>query len=207
MRLYLSSFRVGDRADRLVEMLGGGRVALVPNALDYVAEPGRTESNERARRELEEVGLDVVEVDLRDFFGGSGDLRSALRPFAGVWVRGGNTFVLRRAMSLSGFDTLLPDLLASGKVYGGYSAGVCVLAPSLEGVGRVDDPEVDPYGLERTIWEGLAVLPYLVLPHYRSDHPESPAIEGEVEYCERHGIAFRTLRDGEVIVVDGDPDI
>ncbi len=207
MKLYLSSFGVGDSTARLSEMMGTGPVAMIPNAMDHVGEPDRTLSNERARGQIEALGIEVEEIDLRDFFDARGALPSALEPFAGVWVRGGNTFVLRRAMSLSGFDTLLPDLLASGKVYGGYSAGVCVLAPSLEGIGRVDDPDVDPYGLGRTIWEGLAVLPYLVLPHYRSDHPESRAIDGEVEYCERHGIAFRTLRDGEVIVVDGDPDV
>jgi dipeptidase E len=54
------------------------------------------------------------------------------------------------------------------------------------------------------IWEGLGFLDYLILPHYKSDHHESAAIDKEVEYCARHGIPFRTLRDGEVIIIDED---
>lgn len=202
MRLYLSSFRVGNEAARLREMVDGGVLALIPNAMDHVAEPAREESNERAAAELWEVGIPSRELDLRGFFGRPQDLSQEIAPFAGVWVRGGNAFVLRRAMRLSGFDQLLPLLLETNFVYGGYSAGACVLGPSLEGIGRVDEPELDPHGYGSIIWEGLGVLPYLVLPHFRSDHHESGAIEEEVAYCERRGLPFVTLRDGEVIVRD-----
>jgi dipeptidase E len=40
------------------------------------------------------------------------------------------------------------------------------------------------------------------LPHYQSDHPESAAIERELQYCTANGISFRTLRDGEVVVLE-----
>jgi len=78
-------------------------------------------------------------------------------------------------------------LSGSDFLYGGYSAGACVLAPSLVGIRCVDDPEADPYGVGETIWDGLSLLDYLVLPHYRSDHPESGAIDGEVDYCVAEG--------------------
>ena len=46
-----------------------------------------------------------------------------------------NAFVLRRAMQLSGFDDIIVDLLdADAIVYGGFSAGAVVAAPSLEGI-------------------------------------------------------------------------
>jgi dipeptidase E len=67
---------------------------------------------------------------------------------------------------------------------------------------QVDDPTVVPYTSSQVIFEGLGLLPYLILPHYRSDHPESALIEQEVEYCTREEIPFRTLRDGEVIIED-----
>ena len=203
MRLYLSSFRVGDDAARLEQMAAGGVLALIPNAMDHIPAPARAASNRRALSDLQEAGVRSQELDLRDYFEGAADLRHDLAGFAGVWVRGGNTFVLRRAMRLSGFDDLLPGLLDENFVYGGYSAGVCVLAPSLAGIGRVDEPALDPHGYGSVIWEGLGVLPFLVLPHYRSDHHESEAIEAEVAYCEREGIPYRTLRDGEVLVVEG----
>jgi dipeptidase E len=183
-------------------MVDGGTLALVPNAMDHVAAPVRAESNGRAMNDLHNAGVQASELDLRDYFGREGYLRDELASYSGVWVRGGNAFVLRRAMRLSGFDGILPSLLEEGFLYAGYSAGPCVLAPSLEGIGRVDEPELDPHGFGSIIWEGLGILPYLVLPHYRSDHFESEAIEEEVEYCKKHDIPFRTLRDGEVIVID-----
>ena len=49
-------------------------------------------------------------------------------------------------------------------------------------------------------WEGLGLLEYSIAPHYRSDHPESEAIETVVAYFEQHGIPYRALRDGEAII-------
>jgi dipeptidase E len=77
-----------------------------------------------------------------------------------------------------------------------------VLAPRLDGLHHVDDPTVRPYPGSEVIWEGLGFLDYLVLPHYKSDHPESEAIDRDVEYCLEHGIAFRTLRDGQVLITE-----
>ena len=87
-------------------------------------------------------------------------------------------------------------------LYAGYSAGACVLAPDLRGLQQVDDPSIRLYPGQDVIWEGLGLLEYLVLPHYQSDHPESAAIDKEVDYCRAHQIPFRTLRDGDVIVIE-----
>ena len=105
-------------------------------------------------------------------------------------------------MRLGGFDTLIPDEVGPDFVYAGYSAGVCVLAPSLDGLQHVDDVDARAYPGAELVWEGLGVLDYLILPHYESDHPESTAVYREVEYCTARDIPFRTLRDGEVIVID-----
>ncbi len=108
-------------------------------------------------------------------------------------------------MKASGFDDAIRDLLASDAVvYGGYSAGIVVLTPSLRGIDLVDDPHAVPAGYDDAIiWEGLGLLPCAIAPHYRSDHPESAAIERVVQYYLDHDVPFKTLRDGEVIVVNG----
>lgn len=202
MRLYLSSFRIGDRAVELVDLVAGRTIGFVPNAMDHVPQAARTASNARSLADLTAIGIAVVELDLRQYFGDAQRLSRALDTVGGVWVRGGNTFVLRQAMRLSGFDTLLQARLATDFLYGGYSAGACVLAPRLEGLQQVDDPSARPYPDSDVIWEGVGILDYLILPHYQSDHPESAAIELEVAYCQAHGIAFRPLRDGEVVVTE-----
>ena len=52
------------------------------------------------------------------------------------------------------------------------------------------------------LWEGLGILDHIILPHYKSDHPESADIDKEVEFCKRNNIPFKTLRDGEVIIIE-----
>src|SRR5215213_1204783 len=81
------------------------------------------------------------------------------------------------------------------RVYGGYSAGVCVLSPSLWGIHLADEPEVRLAGYPaEAIWEGLNIIPSYVAPHYRSDHVESAAIERTVAYYIDHKLPFVALR-------------
>lgn len=106
MRLYLSSFRNGNKPDELLRLLGDGRkTALVHNAMDFL---GTTERNLRLTEETERlmsIGLNPAEVDLRNYFGRTDDLRQVLREFDLLWVRGGNSFILRRAFKQSGAGT------------------------------------------------------------------------------------------------------
>jgi dipeptidase E len=50
-------------------------------------------------------------------------------------------------MKLSGLDNVLRRFAIedNGILYGGYSAGICVLSPSLKGLELVDDITKNPY--------------------------------------------------------------
>ena len=111
--------------------------------------------------------------------------------------------MLRRAMAQSGLDHFLAEYgNRDGLVYAGYSAGVCVLAPTLRGIDLVDDPHEVPEGYQNeVIWDGLSLIDYCIAPHYKSDHPESERIDRAVEYYIDNKILFKALRDGEVMVV------
>jgi dipeptidase E len=157
---------------------------------------------------LEALGFRATELDLRRYFVNRDrerDLGALLAACGLVWVRGGNSFVLRRAMKASGFDRVIRGLLEEDAiVYGGFSAAIAVLTPSLHGVDLVDDPNLVPVGYDPAIvWEGLGLLSYAVAPHYKSEHPESAAMESVVQYYVDRRVPFRVLRDGEVIVVQG----
>lgn len=202
MKLYLSSYKLGNAHSRLRALASGRTIGLIPNAVDYLEPQKKAASNAAAMEEVRSLGIDVHQVDLQPFFGRPHEMKAKFAELGGVWVRGGNTFVLRQAMSLSGLDSLISHTTEPGFLYGGYSAGVCVLAPTLKGLQQVDDPTVLPYANSEPIWQGLGILTYLILPHYRSNHHESETIEMEVEYCQAHGIPFRTLRDGQVLIGD-----
>lgn len=68
----------------------------------------------------------------------------------------------------------------------------------------MDSPHqvAEGYGSE-IIWDGLGLVDFSIVPHYRSDHPEAPAAELAAQYFTESRIPFRTLRDGDVLIQDG----
>jgi dipeptidase E len=208
MRLYLSSYRMGDHPEHLVALAGesGRRAVVIANAMDPAPAGVRRDAVEYELAELAGLGFDAVELDLRDYFGDQGRLREDLGGAGLAWLRGGNTFMLRHALRCSGGDVVFTELLAADAlVYAGYSAGACVLAPSLRGLELVDDAGavMRAYGAE-PVWDGLGLLDEAFVPHYRSPgHPETEAIDLVVARYRAEGVAYRTLRDGQALVVNG----
>lgn len=206
MKLYLSSFRNGNKPEELLKLLGNGRrTALILNAVDFKSEEDRAANYDDEAARLESIGLLPTEIDLRDYFGKQNELKAQLAKYDLIWVRGGNVFILRRAFKQSGADIIIKELIEKNDiVYGGYSAGVDILQPHLRGIELVDSPDVVPAGYDaEVIWDCMGLLTYCVAPHYRSDQPESADIDKVVNnYIENH-IPFIALRDGEAIVVEG----
>lgn len=207
MKMYLSSYRLGNNPEKLAELVGENkRVAVIPNALDFSNEVERR--NEGVQREIDDLnslGLQAEEVDLRKYFSKPNELEQKLVEFGMVWVRGGNVFVLRRAFNESGMDKwVIKQNNNKEFVYAGYSAGVCILSPSLRGLELVDDPIVIGEGYPReTIWDGLGLIDFAFAPHFESPgHPETVAVGREVEHYKKAGIKFRALHDGEVIIMN-----
>lgn len=209
MRLFLSSYKLGNKPDELPALVDDNkRTAIIMNSQDAKTPESRTERLQQEVASLTALGLQPEELDLRKYFGKSNELKKFVKNFGLVWVRGGNVFLLRRAFKQSGFDEIITDLLKNDQIaYGGFSAGVCVLAPSLNGVELVDPKDEIAKGYDKeVVWDGLGVLDYAVAPHYKSNHPESDDIQKCVEYFADNHILFKTLRDGEIIVINGDSE-
>jgi len=207
MRLFLSSYHLGNRPEAFVNLVRGRRhAAIIVNAGDGWDPAGRAKAVREEAGVLGELGMTSEELDLRRFFGRPADLPSTLARFDALWIHGGESFLLRRAMYDSGFDSAVTALLKADRiVYAGWSAAVVVLAPTLRGIEWVDSVDVVQAVYHREpVWEGLNLLPYSVAVHYQSDHPESVATDGEVAFYERERMPYRTLRDGQALVVDGD---
>lgn len=209
MRLYLSSYRMGDRAGALLALLGRAqRAAIVSNALDNTSPRARDIYREEVydpRAELGSLGISAVDLDLRKYFGRQESLAADLARYDLVWVIGGNVFTLRRAMKQSGFDIVIGEMLVRDEiVYGGFSAGAVVAGPSLEGFELMDDPDELPAGYAPgPVLKGLGLIDFAPVPHFRSQHPESGAAERTVRYLAARRRPFRALHDGEVIVTTG----
>ncbi len=209
MKFYLSSYKIGGthEVEKLKKLLPvNKRVAYIANSLDFSNDLDRRKQSEQEDiDQLTQVGLKVENFDLRNFFNKPEKLEKDIKNYGVIWVRGGNVFVLRQAMKLSGFDNLLKKLAKEDNeiLYGGYSAGVCILAPSLKGLELVDDITQHPYSEKPDlIWEGLGLIDYVIVPHFQSDHPESELVNAVVEKYKKDGTKFKALRDGEVIITE-----
>ncbi|HLD85169.1 MAG TPA: Type 1 glutamine amidotransferase-like domain-containing protein [archaeon] len=205
MKFYLSSYKIGNEPEKLKQLVSNGKIGYISNALDFSSanKERRKKHIESDITDLRNLGLEVELLDLKAYFGKQSGLKKKIDKLGEVFVSGGNTFVLRQAMKLSGFDKIFKQLVKRKDfLYAGYSAGICVLAPDLKALKIVDDPKDKPYRqVKQTIWKGLGFLDYIILPHYKSNHPESADIDKEVEYCKKNKIPFKTLRDGEVIII------
>lgn len=205
MELYLSSYGIGYNPAAFKSLVGKNKqAAVILNAQDLATKQERDERVTRGLDEMKNLGFTPEELDLRDYFDKPQLLAVALRKFGLVWIRGGNSFVLRRAMNQSGFDVAVKPLVERDEiVYAGFSAGSCVAAASLRGIDIVDDPKTVPKNYDAAIiWEGLGFIDKTIAPHYRSDHPESELVERSVEYFEKQGIDYIAIHDGEAVLVD-----
>ena len=198
MKFYLSSsYWVGDSVVKIRKIAPKNKkTGLILNALDHTSVD--EEKVEQKIKTLKLEGLQPEILDLKMYFGKQKELEKRLSKLGVVWVNGGNVFVLRQAMRLSGFDKIFNTLLKRKDfLYGGYSAGICVLAKDMHGLEVMDDPTQRPYGKKyKVIWEGLGFLDYMILPHYKSEHPESKLATKAVQYFIDHKLLFKALKDG-----------
>lgn len=205
MKLYLSSYGIGYNPAALKSLVGANKqAAVICNAQDLLSKTERDERVTRGCDEMNSLGFTPTELDLRDYFDNPKPLAEELRKYGLVWIRGGNSFVLRRAMKQSGFDTAIKPLVEHEEiVYAGFSAGSCVAATNLHGIELVDDPDSVPEHYDnKTIWEGLGLIDKAIAPHYRSNHPESAMVEQSVEYFEKYHQDYIAIHDGEAVLVD-----
>ncbi|MCA9332250.1 Type 1 glutamine amidotransferase-like domain-containing protein [Candidatus Saccharibacteria bacterium] len=202
MKLYLASYRV-PTPDDLIKLVGKKpeniMVAHIPNAKDYYSERARNFKINVVNTFLQDVGLKPEVVDLNEYK--KDDLKEKLQEFDLIWAAGGNTFCLREAMHKSGFDDILSELLKSGVVYGGDSAGAIVVGPTLKGTETADEPEFSG----NIIWEGIGVISEIIIPH-ADNISLGPALVPMLEMYKDDPNAI-ILNDDQAYVVNGDKKV
>lgn len=93
-------------------------------------------------------------------------------------------------------------------VYGGYSAGACVLAPSLKGLEHCDSVD-DCIALHGEVrYDGLGILDRPVVPHLMSpNHPETTTLGEVAARYEDAGQPYWALQDGQALIIDNSPPV
>ena len=205
MKLYLSSYKLGNQIDKLKKWIeeNGSKIVLIPNSRDIYEDGERLRNGINKDVEmLREVGFDVEVISLKKYFGNSKQLEEDFSKYNAFFAIGGNSFALRKAMQLSGFDEYLKKQVDNPNfLYSGYSTGICILSPSLLGLNLVYEP-LNPYNNNEVIYEGIGLLDYVPVPHYKSDHPESQLVDKVIELYEEKKIKYKPLKDGDVIIIE-----
>lgn len=207
MRLYLASHNLGPFTDELLKLVGKGRKALfIENARDYYPEERRANDLREKLVMLSELGLEVEELDLRNYFGKSDELRSFLRAYNPdlIYASGGNVFLLATAYRLSGFDKILREDLADDKyVYGGFSAGAETICKTMKFYGHdhlVPERVPEIYGVD-AVFDGVGLVGYQLVPH--ADVPENLEItKTYIHRIKSAGLEALPLNQDAVIIID-----
>ncbi len=135
------------------------------------------------------LGIDVVGVHE------AGDPAAALREARAVFVGGGNTFRLLRALQRHGLLELLRERVGTGELrYLGVSAGINVTAPTIRTTN--DMPIVQPDGLD-----ALGLMPFQLNAHYvdaeaNSTHMGESRAQRIKEFLEENEVPVLGLREG-----------
>ena len=147
---------------------------------------------ERHRQEMVQAGYFYEEFDIEGK--SKEDILNFFTDKTVIYVEGGNTFYLLKAIRESGFDEVLKNLLDRGLVYIGVSAGAYIMCPNIEvatwrtGVER-------RFGVEDLT--GLNYVPYVLKAHYTDD------MQKDVKEKTRNlKYPLRILRDGQGIYIE-----
>lgn len=208
MILYLSSQKFGDKCDFLKKWINNhnNKILLIFNALDA---KGQDKINNNVKEDislLREIGFEVTTIDLKEYFDKYEELNKICHNYNTFCVMGGNVFVLRQAMKYSGFDTFLNELTNNNNyLYIGYSAGSCVLSKELNILKTVDEP-IDFYNKGEILYDGIGLIGYIFIPHYKSNYHKAYLIDEIVDTCKKDKIKYKAFRDGEVIIEDTNGD-
>ncbi len=203
MKLFLSSTGVssellahfltlvGKKADEI-------KFALIENAADPYPDHEKGFVLE-TRDEFESLGMQVSLIDLRKYRDEPEQLMGLLKSFDVVWVGGGNVYYLRWLMKVSGFDSIVEQLLKSGLVYGGGSAGSIITCPILEAFDLVDSLDLAP----EVNKQGLNLIDFIIIPHWGT-----PEFQNELErikdyYDHETSYTVATITDSQAIIMNG----
>jgi dipeptidase E len=187
--LYGSGFL--DHADIEIRdfLQGAGRVLFIPFALH-----DQDSYANKARDRFKLMGYDLVSIHQ------SLDKQQAVKDAAAIFIGGGNTFRLLKALYDYDLVSLIKQRVADGMPYIGSSAGSNVAAPTIKTTN--DMPIVEPPSLR-----ALGLVSFQINPHYLDPDPNSKHMgetreERILQFLEDNDTTVVGLREGAMIRIE-----
>ncbi len=154
-------------------------------------------------REMREIGFNVEEIDIEGK--NYAQLMRLLEVKDIIFVEGGNTFYLMRAIRQSGFEKAIRKLLKMGKVYIGVSAGSMVAGKTIiTSVWRGEARGINRNKVELKDLRGMNLVPFDIFVHYAPEYAEK--IKQEMPN-EKKRKKLKIITDDQAILVQGKEQI
>lgn len=204
MKLFLSSQAISrEQAPHLIELVGksakDSHLAVIENAADVETSPKAWLI--RNREMIESHGFNIEYINLKHYVNDIQVLQRKLTEKDVLWFGGGNTYYLRWLVHDLGIEMILMDLVASGTVYGGGSAGSIIAGPTLRHFEIADDVGEAPEAL----LDGLHFTNKVVLPHM--DHRKyGPIMNNINNKLQADGHQTVLLTDAQALVINGNEE-
>jgi peptidase E len=203
MNLFLSSLAISDsQSIELCKLVGKPakdiKLALIENAADNYDTDHRTWVDQN-RAAIESHDFEVEIIDIRQYKNKQAELKGKLASKDVIWCGGGNTYYLRWVLKDTGVDKILTELVKSGTVYGGGSAGAIIAGPTLKHFETADDPKEAP----ELILDGLHFTDLVVVPHMDNSKFAS-IIHGINDKLKTDGYTTVPIGDKQAVIIDKD---
>jgi len=144
----------------------------------------------------DELGFNIEEVDIEGKK--EAEVMKLLELKDIIFVEGGNTFYLLKAMRTCNFEKVIRKLLKQGKVYIGVSAGSIVAGRTIKTAGW-KDADKNTVGLKNL--KGLNLVPFDIFVHYQPEYAE--IIKQKISDPKKRAKNLRILTDDQAILVQG----
>jgi peptidase E len=168
-------------------------VGFITTAYKYKFEEDPNYRNRDLLIMRDEMGFNVEEIDIEEKT--QEQVMEALQFKDIIFVAGGNTFYLLRAMRKCNFRKVIKKLLKWGKVYIGASAGSIVAGKTIKTAGWKTDKNF--VGLQDL--RGLNLVPFDIFVHYQPEHAE--IIKQQIKNPKKRFRKLKILTDNQAILV------
>ncbi len=165
--------------------------------LAHITTASKDEKNkdyvQRETETMKELGFQVTEEDIDGLI--EQELWNILHDKDVIYVQGGNTFYLLKAIQKSGFEEVAKHLISRGAIYVGVSAGSYVAGPTIEQANWIHDH--NKFGL--TDLTGMNLVPFMLFVHYVPEYKDLLQ-----ETIPKSKYEYKILTDDQAILVRDD---
>mgnify|MGYP000039926654 FL=1 len=125
------------------------------------------------------------------------EIKEGLKNTEAIFVTGGNTYYLLYHAKKSGLFSLIKEMVSTGVIYIGSSAGSILAGLNVDIARRFDDSSI----VDLKNYEGLAFTQSLILPHFdKKENTEE--LKETVKEWEHKGYKITSLRNDQALIID-----